>query len=56
MLNFSLAEGLSSIYPFIFFLMSGVPLTKNAVVPLVKPDGTGIKSVRLGCQWDVSAL
>lgn len=33
-----------------------VNLTKGAVVPLVKPDGSGITSIRLGLQWDIAAL
>lgn len=33
-----------------------VNLTKDAVVPLVKPDGSGITSIRLGLQWDIAAL
>lgn len=36
--------------------MTTVSLVKNSVVPLVKPDGTGIKEVRLGLQWDTSLL
>lgn len=33
-----------------------VSLVKDSVVPLVKPDGTGINSIRLGLQWDIAGL
>lgn len=36
--------------------MPTVDLVKGSVVPLVKPDGSGIEEVRLGLQWDTSLL
>lgn len=44
------------VFIFFLFIFMTVSLVKGSVVPLVKPDGSGITKVRLGLQWDASQL